>query len=93
MAKAALSLFLLLLLAAPFVLPVEEFCPDGDDCCDLPCTDCYFHCSCSIGFIALPAELINFSHLNHADNASLELAHSQTDPGFIALPDLPPRLA
>ncbi|MBK7141724.1 MAG: hypothetical protein IPH75_06570 [bacterium] len=93
MSKAALSFLLIFLLAAPMVLPLEEFCSEGDDCCDLPCADCYYHCSCSLTFSALPATLIEFANHTMTADASMEFLEAATAPGFALLPDLPPRLS
>lgn len=93
MAKALLSLIIIVLLATPMVLPQEEFCAEGDDCCDLPCADCYYHCSCSIGFSALPVTDIQFANHLLTVDTHIELTDTQTASGFVLLPDLPPRLS
>lgn len=93
MAKALLSFLIIVLLAVPMVLPQEEFCAEGDDCCDLPCADCYYHCSCSLGFSALPVADIQFANHHRTADARIELMNTQTAAGFVLPPDLPPRLS
>ncbi len=91
--KAALTIFLMLLLAVPMVLPQEEFCAEGDDCCDSPCADCYYNCGCSLSFSALPATSVYFTIVDPFNATDLVVSSAITSPGYVLLPELPPRLA
>jgi hypothetical protein len=90
--KAALAIFLILLLAVPMVLPQEEFCSEGD-CCKTPSANCYYNCSCLVSFSALPASSLDFSIVVSDNSTDLAMSADVTFPGYVPLPDLPPRHA
>jgi hypothetical protein len=91
--KAALTIFLILLLAIPMVLPRGEFCSALDDCCGFPCADCYYNCNCGISFSALPASTLDFSVAVSDNGTDFALSAAVAFPGYVPLPDLPPRHA